>query len=886
MTVRLRVELFLLVSVIAGFACALCNAQFVSEASPAPDHRAHAVSGGPYIAYAAKGASAQVTIDGSNSHSHYFDANTGVVGKIESYKWESAEYVDSNGGATKTPLVQICKEVSCTLPFSNGFHMLKLTVVDNANSSAESVSSVTVKNLEIPGLRAWYYVSPKPGGLAQVDKPSFSSGVSAVGENAYPKQFEGKQTQVVYFGGIQIPKTGSYSFRVKCGGGSAGGYCSATVGPEGSPSAQGSAGGETEPFQLNAGVANLYVSAMSNLVATGDSVSLEWKTPSGSFEPIPSQNYVHYPADFAPVINSINPAIVTAGSVVNLDGTGFSAGGLTVALDIDGTLCGSLKVLSDTKATCVIPDIKKEQLSVVAKGDHGESNIYTLSMNASSASGIGYYQEPAFSNTVFTDGRNGDSSGKPFQISQATSITVGPDGRYYLGSLNGYVHVLTADAQYKVSAYCTSEHLGNEQSILGVGFNPTDFSAVKLYASVSVLYWNEKYGMSKETGWRNGRIILMIPGTESCLKLEQTVISNLPVSNHDHGVNMIQFDNEGNLLVSTGGSTNGGRSLPGDLTGGAPDSPLSGAMIIAPVNKPGFNGVVGYDKPEDPANAKVISGDVSVFASGLRNCYAHVFHSNGYLYGVDQGPNEGFGDFSSGCGANETRPSKHDDDALRLIQKDSFNGYANLNRARFDPRQCIQREIASPGDSGYSPPLSSFESSTAGLTEYTSNTFGGPMRGNLVASKFAIQGTGKAFRVVLSADGKSVQSKYEIAQYSDIGAMMTPYGGIAMPRVWQGQIAVLSALEKDPGIVTVSAVTPYRGPQKGGNSVLVTGWNFRSPLTATIGGKPCTSISDVASDGRSFRCTAPQGSGKVPMVVVSGGKSSKSWGWEYSYLNV
>lgn len=862
-----------------------CCSQSVPESSPPPNHLAHAVTGGPYTAYAAAGQSAQVTLDGSNSHSHFFDADTGVVGKIVTYTWETAEYTSANADDTKTALTKICSEMKCTVPFPHGFHQLKLTVTDNTNSSAQSTSSVTVKNLETPGVRAWYYASNGSGDLSKTEKALYSADVSSVDVNALPSTLVGKKTQVVYFGGLQIPSSGTYTFRVKCGGSPNGGYCYANVGPSSAAPAQGPTGGESAAVELEKGVADLYVSVLSNSASKDDFVTLEWKTSSQAYSSVPVEAYVHYPAKFAPVINSVSPTTVSPGTPITLKGTGFSAAGLTVAVDLEGTLCASLSVVSDTEASCVIPDTKDSTVSITADSNLGQSNTYVLSMTAGATSGIGYFQEPSFSQTIFTDAREGDS-GKAFQINQAASMALGPDGRYYIGSLNGYVHVIAADAQYKVTSYCVSEHLGNEQSILGIGFNPTDFSAVKLYASVSILYWNEKHGISKSTGWRNGRIVMMIPGSNSCLKVEKTVIENLPVSNHDHGVNMIQFDNQGNLLVTAGGSTNGGRSLPSDLIGGAPDSPLSGAMLIAPVNQPGFNGVVEYDNPNDPANTKVISGDVSVFSSGLRNCFAFVFHSNGYVYGVDQGPNEGFGDFSDGCGANQTRPGKHDGDPLRLIVKGGFNGYANMNRGRFDPRQCIQRELASPADSGYSPPLTWFESSTAGLAEYTSNTFGGPMRGNLIASKFAIQGTGKAFRVILSADGKSVESKYEIAQYSDIGATMTPYGGIAMPRVWQGQIAVLSANEKNPGILTVSAVTPYRGPQKGGNRIMVTGWNFEAPLTATVGGKDCGDVADISSDGRSFWCTAPQGSGKVPVVVTSGGKTSKSWGWEYSYLDV
>lgn len=61
----------------------------------------------------------------------------------------------------------------------------------------------------------------------------------------------------------------------------------------------------------------------------------------------------------------------------------------------------------------------------------------------------------------------------------------------------------------------------------------------------------------------------------------QPVISGLPVSNRDHGVNGGDFLDNGTLLMAIGGMTNQG--YPGDLMGGLPESPLSGAILQAKV---------------------------------------------------------------------------------------------------------------------------------------------------------------------------------------------------------------------------------------------------------------------------------------------------------------
>jgi hypothetical protein len=62
----------------------------------------------------------------------------------------------------------------------------------------------------------------------------------------------------------------------------------------------------------------------------------------------------------------------------------------------------------------------------------------------------------------------------------------------------------------------------------------------------------------------------------------QAVITGLPVSNHDHALNGIAFDDNGDLLISVGSMTNAGVAAPnsGDL-------PSCSAAVLK-----GFNGTI------------------------------------------------------------------------------------------------------------------------------------------------------------------------------------------------------------------------------------------------------------------------------------------------------
>lgn len=217
------------------------------------------------------------------------------------------------------------------------------------------------------------------------------------------------------------------------------------------------------------------------------------------------------------------------------------------------------------------------------------------------------------------------------------------------------------------------------------------------------------------------------------------------------------------------------------------------------------------------------------------------------------------------------------------MRSGGWYGYANRNRGRFDSKQCNHR---GPGDSGdFIKALTTFDPSTNGLVEYTANTFGAQMRSDLLASKLAVEGSGRTYRVILDGRG-DVKSSSPLTEHSGLTAAMTPTGGLIMPRVYQHRVAMMLPQESNPGMLVVSSVTPFRGPKRGGNVVTVTGWNLRPPMTATFGGKACANAREFRSDGRAFKCTVPAGAGKVAVHVKKGSKYSKSFGFEYMYMTV
>ena len=106
-------------------------------------------------------------------------------------------------------------------------------------------------------------------------------------------------------------------------------------------------------------------------------------------------------------------------------------------------------------------------------------------------------------------------------------------------------------------------------------------------------------------------------------------------------MNQITFGNMGELYINIGSNTNGG--VPGSLSGSGrlKENYFSAATNVANLGHPSFDGFIEYNALDD--GSPINTTGVSVFAPGLRNPYGLTLHSNGNLYGTDNGPNTGYG---------------------------------------------------------------------------------------------------------------------------------------------------------------------------------------------------------------------------------------------------
>ena len=327
-----------------------------------------------------------------------------------------------------------------------------------------------------------------------------------------------------------------------------------------------------------------------------------------------------------------------------------------------------------------------------------------------------------------------------FTLLNPTTLAFGPDGRLYVGQANGRVVALSLAGR----AVTDVEVIAEEdvlQHVLGLAFNPTDPpSPVTLYVSQTNVF------AGLDAPAYPGKVSKLVAPAYAPIDM----ITGLPVSVVEHGTNGLAFDHEGRLYIAQGGNTDAG--VP--ARPGRDETPLSAAILVADVQEPGFDGAIRYEPPNEATSTNVnqVAGDVRVYASGFRNPYDLVLHSNGRIYATDNGPNSR----TQLVNCSDGPPQPNAPDELNLVLEGRYYGHPNANRGRFDERQCTYR---TPEDtSGEStPPLATlgYSVSADGIVEYASDAFGGRLQGDLIYVEWA---KGRVWRVALSDDGTRVES--------------------------------------------------------------------------------------------------------------------------------
>lgn len=813
------------------------------------DHQAHAVAGGPYVEtdFNSDGF-AKVELDGTLSHSHYNNPDTKESGKIVSYEWISKDEI-------------LSKKKIFTANFAVGITDVQLKVTDQTGDVASAPTQVKVLPSSSGGAYCYFY-----GGQTELPKQLKED----------PKPEEGHSSNVIDFDDddflytnkedapgdawaarclteFSSAATKQYTFSVKYQGAGMTLYIN---------------GGA----KVISGPSEKEMKTVSATVTVGKGpvpiqiLYYKSKDTKSSFLSLSIDGKIATPAvlgfkasDIIPTISSISVKSVNpeGGTQMHIFGTGFFN---KVMVDI-----GNQKDIDYVKISYNELKIK----SIPSQAQAGGSNVDIVISNKAGSSNAFelVYSETANAGVAWEQTYLKANEDTKYSIKQITCLAIGPDSNYYLGSMGSFVAKLVVGKDLIVKSSCNSETLGDSRTILGLAFNYAS-PKFRVYVSTNSLYWN--YGgpfENKAEGWANGAIETLVNGEGcSCLCAEEKIITGLPVSNHDHGVNSLMFVN-GDLLFSVGGFTNAGHNTPGNKLGGISENPLSGAIVIAKLSKgASFNGKITYDQYDNPETAKQTGGDVETYATGFRNCFGMTQHTNGKIWATDNGGNFNYGDISTGCGEDDVAPfgSKQFDE-VNLVEKGKFYGHPNRNR-----KQCAFGKNAVT-------PKALVVSSTTGVVEYTSNAFSGTLKGELILSKYAASGSGVTWRTAVTNEELELG---QMTEYSGLNIVNGLHGELIMPRMQQGFVAVLKPMYTVPSGPMVIAVSPRKGFV--GATVFVSGENFAEGLSVKFGTETASVVSIQNKNG--FFCKVPKGSGKVAVVVSLDGVSSEAFGVDFVYV--
>lgn len=833
-------------------------------------HVAHAVPGTEYKVYDLDGDGVEeVALDGSRSHSHYYDPGPPPqLAEIVSWVWYGV------GGEGK-----LLAEVSTPfLLFKLGKTRVQLRVEDSAGNSHEEITTVTVLPSRREGVYCYYYEGVGENGgwdiewnMALGKKPLYGEEMTSIDFSSakdFPVRYQDKSFQMRCSFSLENPEERPAKFSIQHYG----------------------------PMQMLIDIPGGHEVIMEKLDQGLHLTTTVYNLPRGvQFLQVMYVREAEYPAvlklvkmpavplhDLArqlPVIHQLSPSNSTlqGGGLMKVIGSGFWNDPFVYINGDEYVLAPDFGRSSAEQIVVEIPSADEEKVVQITVGNQlGGSNAKNF-----------VYAEDALEPVTFEQGQLMGMDGQPYKIKLITNLQYGPDHRLYLASLDSFVYSLGVNGQLEVTDECKSESLGYLRTVIGLAFNYAE-TELKLYVSSSIFYW-EQSGLKGDFPWANGQISVLKPGHNGqCLGVVgDPIITGLPVSNHDHGVNNLLFDDDGLLIFPVGAATNAG--VPAESIGGIDESPLSAAILYADIYKAGFNGKIVYDS-RIPGESRKIAGDVNILAPGWRNAFDLTLHSNGYVYATDNGANSEFGNRSTSCEEGDLISPYHTDDKLGKVIRGKYGGHANRNRGRQDPSQCVWRHPYENATREYMPPIATFESSTDGLIEYTGDLFSGQLKGNLLASKYSTNDpndNGRVYRVILNAEGGRKGEVDTLWEGSGLSIEMSPRGDVLMPRLYEANIMVLRAVYERKGDGRLISVMPFRGRVGGGNEVLVSVDGMGKGSTALFGGKACVKVRE-RKEG-SFTCTVPMGMPGGVQVAISradGVVVKSSGGVDYRYMRI
>jgi N-acetylneuraminic acid mutarotase/glucose/arabinose dehydrogenase len=402
-------------------------------------------------------------------------------------------------------------------------------------------------------------------------------------------------------------------------------------------------------------------------------------------------------------------------------------------------------------------------------------------------------------------------------VNNATDMSFGPDGRLYVATLLGEIRAIRFNAQTRsvisnelITTIRTAE--GGNRLTLGLAVDPDS-------TADNVVLWVAHSDGSLNNGGLNSGKLSRLSGPGFTQK--QDIVVGLPRAIANHATNNIEFGADGKLYLWQGGNTGAGAAtLAASEFGDRPEQPLSAALLVVDVpqwkaNPANFHGNVAsplgefidqfYARKQQELGRAFT--EVQVYASGLRNTYDGVFHSNGQIYAPDNGlgvtattpPVPRLGDpndrnVTTQLGQNPIDNPGSQPDPLNRIVAGGYYGHPNPYRDEVVFMDGTFQGLApDPDYKGHFDILGN-KLSANGIIEYKGDRFFGSLDGDLLISNYS--SGDNLTRVELSPDGLAVVKKSAlVGGFKDpLPLEMGANGMIFVGEFNGGKITVLESL--------------------------------------------------------------------------------------------
>lgn len=347
-------------------------------------------------------------------------------------------------------------------------------------------------------------------------------------------------------------------------------------------------------------------------------------------------------------------------------------------------------------------------------------------------------------------------------------VTMGPDNRLYAGTLTGYIYRYDVNTDGTLKNETRIDTIRNNNGggrfVIGLAFDPRSTAS-------NPILWVSHGAMAYQAAPNHSGSISKLTGAN--LGNYQDMVNHLPRSYKDHVTDQIVFSPDGKNIFFTQPSQSA-MGAPDTTWGNRAERILSATVLRLEIAK-----IESYVSTNSAAldatnyNPYGSNKPLRIYATGVRNAYDLLFHSNGHLYAPANGsalggntpatpgdlsavPNQYRMDFATrGNYTGPTAPAlttvpETQDDYLFDIVEGKYYGHPNPLRGEYvlnggnptsgkDPFEVQAYPIGQQPDRNFVGAAYNFGESYSpnGVLEYKSGKFGGRLKGYMLVCRYS-----------------------------------------------------------------------------------------------------------------------------------------------------